>query len=323
MLLNEVRSLGHAATTRKHLSKILLSRITPFDILPDRVKKSIPSPVVALYHLASDRMLPHIAHLFSYPTVHQFEKDIDRLATRFRAVELSDVVRHLEGNGNLPDNALLLTFDDGYQEIAEVVAPVLIRKGMPAVFFLISSCIDNETMFYRNLASLLVDALSGGRVTSTMRAAAERVLDIDAHRTSIAKSILSVDYPRSGILYELASLFEIDPSTYLSKERPYLTSEEVRSLIAKGFAIGSHSIDRPHLGSLPPSEQERQVRDSIVNLEQRFGMACRAFAFPFDERGIDKATLFKLTRFVSSGLRNLASVRRLRCTCESASKTPG
>ena len=106
--------------------------------------------LLPVYHTVSDCRIPHIVNVFAYRNIKQFETDLDFLQKYYCPVSLLDLVETLRGNALLPEKSFLLTFDDGYREIAEVVAPILIKRSIPAVFFLNSAFIDNRKMFYRN-----------------------------------------------------------------------------------------------------------------------------------------------------------------------------
>ena len=73
---------------------------------------------------------------------------------------------------------------------------------------------------------------------------------------------------------------------YLLKARPYLTSQEVRSLLKQGFDIGSHSVDHPLYSELNLDEQLWQTRRSMDWLSDTFGYQCRTFSFPFRDTGV-------------------------------------
>jgi peptidoglycan/xylan/chitin deacetylase (PgdA/CDA1 family) len=64
-----------------------------------------------------------------------FERQMDQLAQRgFRALRLDEYAAALEGKVSLRGR-FLLTFDDGYSHLDEVVTPVLRRHGYSAVVF--------------------------------------------------------------------------------------------------------------------------------------------------------------------------------------------
>ena len=56
--------------------------------------------------------------------------------------------------------------------------------------------------------------------------------------------------------------------------------DQIRSLSARGFAIGSHGLDHTLLDGLPPSELERQVAGSKREIEERLGRGVDALSLP-------------------------------------------
>lgn len=57
--------------------------------------------------------------------------------------------------------------------------------------------------------------------------------------------------------------------------------DQVRELQAHGTAIGSHLCAHPDMTRLAPDEAMRQLRASKAAIEQRLGVPCDRFAYPF------------------------------------------
>jgi len=53
-----------------------------------------------------------------------------------------------------------------------------------------------------------------------------------------------------------------------------------------GFEIGAHSLDHPQMGQMESGEVVRQVLASAMDLQERFRIPIRGFAFPFSSAGI-------------------------------------
>jgi len=65
-----------------------------------------------------------------------FARDMTWLNTNgYRPVSLSDAFAMAEGPTPIEDKAITLTFDGGYRDANEYVAPILSRLGFPATFF--------------------------------------------------------------------------------------------------------------------------------------------------------------------------------------------
>ena len=115
-------------------------------------------PVIfPFYHVVSDEYLPHIRHLYRYRNVDQFEKDMDELLAIFEPLSLTEYLEEPERKRGR--RCMVLSFDDGLWECHQVIAPVLRKKGIPAVFFLNNQFIDNQGLFYRYKASIIIDRI--------------------------------------------------------------------------------------------------------------------------------------------------------------------
>jgi peptidoglycan/xylan/chitin deacetylase (PgdA/CDA1 family) len=58
---------------------------------------------------------------------------------------------------------------------------------------------------------------------------------------------------------------------------------ELRVLADAGWEIGSHTKSHPRLSSLSDSDLERELEDSRLILEERFGRPCPGLAYPYGD----------------------------------------
>ncbi|HKC11426.1 MAG TPA: polysaccharide deacetylase family protein [Vicinamibacteria bacterium] len=88
---------------------------------------------VLTYHRVND------THAHDRLTVHPqlFAAQMEALARSGRPViDLAQALPPLRGNGPLPEGALALTFDDGFEDNFTVASPILERFGLRATFFI-------------------------------------------------------------------------------------------------------------------------------------------------------------------------------------------
>jgi len=197
----------------------------------------------------------------------------------------------------------LLTFDDGYREMSDFVAPILLKKGVSATFFLNTAFIDNRQLCYLNKASLIVE-----RFEKTWSSGLEKTLRglLRSHNvlsSNITSGVLSVGYQQGELLEEIAYAMNIDFVDYLSANEPYLTSAQINKLIASGFSIGAHSIDHPVYCSLGLKDQLHQTVESVKSVREMFHLSYGVFAFPFSDYGISREFFARLS---DSGLVDLS-----------------
>lgn len=235
-------------------------------------------------HLVSDEEVPHIKHLYPFKGTKAFEDDLDYLLKHFTPVTLEDVI----SGKPLPEHSFLLTFDDGLREVSTTIAPMLLRKGVPAAFFLNSDFVDNKVLYYHFKISLMIEALETLKETST--AEARRLLQLrpDAPKSDVATALHNIKYKERALTDQLGLVFEIDFEAYLREKRPHMTSEEIENLVKKGFAVGGHSIDHPYYTELSLEEQLRQTLTSVNFVTERFKVPYKAFAFPHFDTGVSR-----------------------------------
>jgi hypothetical protein len=212
----------------------------PFWILNKLVQINI---IIPYYHIVSDSEVLSVKHLYNFKKSQQFKEDLDFLLKYYCPINLFEIIENLKTGRELPKRAFLLTFDDGFREINDVIAPILVEKGIPATFFINSAFIDNKKLCYQHKSSILVENIK--KIGS--RRLEEKIKGIllknKLESNNIKEGILSVKYQQKDILDEIADLMNVDFNDYLLKYEPYLTSDQIDNLIKNRFTIGAHSID--------------------------------------------------------------------------------
>ena len=246
------------------------------------------SLVVPFYHVVSDSHVPHVSNLYRFRTIAEFRADVEFFARNFKPVTLHDIVDDLDGNRALSGPCFHLTIDDGFSEVHDIIAPILQEYGVPATFFLNTAFLDGGGLAHYNAISVLLDQhqLHHPESAST-RARIELILAAPKRvGATLAERVRGIGYSQAGLVRELADVLQVDLDQYVRDKRPHLTSDQVASLINKGFSVGAHSHDHPLYSELPLAEQLKQTRLSIEILDNRFGVNPKAFAFPHNDGGV-------------------------------------
>lgn len=261
----------------------ILSRIfirIPFPVLRRLARINL---LIAYFHILSDEDVIHVKHLYKYKNTRQFNEDIDFILKSYSPISLRELFNSIKNSHRLPENAFLLTFDDGYREINDIVAPILLEKGIPATFFVCSAFTDNNQLWYRNKASLLIERYQRSRSTSLELKLSVLLRSRKLKFDDIPSGILSVSYLQRDLLDDIANVLEVDFNDYLHTHKPYLTSDHIKKLIENGFTMGAHSIDHPQYFLLPLEEQLRQTMKSVRFVRETFHLDYGVFSFPFSD----------------------------------------
>lgn len=236
------------------------------------------------YHIVGDEDTPHIRHLYQQRSSKLFEADLNFLLKYFQPIDLPTLIGIAKGNLPLPAKPVMhLSFDDGLRECAEVVAPILLRKGIPATFFLNSAFLDNRALMFRYKASLCMEALS--KMPEAAQKTAINKAKTLFQKGAIENATYSEESAIDAFAQEIASL---DFETFLQTQKPYMTTAQVQGLLKTGFSIGSHSIDHPLYADIPLEEQIRQTIVAQDFLRTAFQLDYKVFAFPFSDNGVKR-----------------------------------
>jgi peptidoglycan/xylan/chitin deacetylase (PgdA/CDA1 family) len=228
-------------------------------------------------------------------TPSELERELDHVAERYTTVRLQDV-----GDGTWPDNACLLTFDDGLVEHLATVAPALERRGLTGVFcppgravverkpldvqktqFLLAASKDHDELGER----ILEHVEDAGR----FRAENTPPHRFDPPATVFVKRALQDGLPeptRTEVLDELfAEIVGVDERSFA--DDVYLTADDCRGLVARGHEVVGHGWEHRRLGLLDEAEQRRELERTREFVEDVGGSW--ALCYPYGSR--DGATL--------------------------------
>ncbi|KMQ60268.1 hypothetical protein ACM46_18855 [Chryseobacterium angstadtii] len=240
-----------------------------------------------LYHCVSDDDLPHIKHVINYKNTKQFEEDLDCFSRHFQLVSWSEFKDFVQGNFRPRKKIALLTFDDGFREFYEVAVPVLERKGIYACNFINPAFIDNRDMMFRCKASLLIDRIKKIHIINH-EVYSLLSLENKADKEFLINKILNISYQEKEVLEILAEKLDVDYKAFSKEYKPYLSTEELKTLTEKGYGIAAHSWDHPKYGDLS-LEDQMKTTDQTFNYLKENGFLHETFAFPFTDFGVKKA----------------------------------
>jgi peptidoglycan/xylan/chitin deacetylase (PgdA/CDA1 family) len=242
--------------------------------IPAKTLFKLSTPVfLPFYHVVSDKKLPHILN-YNYRNSIQFERELDFFLKHFKPVSL----HYLIENPVSHEKIFHLSFDDGLNECDGVIAPILLKKGVPATFFVNAGFVDNRMLFHKYKASLILEKLKENPKKEVEKKLAVQNLS--------GTKILEAEIVQGHILDEVAGLLGIDFQNFLEQQKPYLTTGHILGLKNSGFTIGAHSFDHSEFWKISVAEQMAQVRQSMDWINTHVQPSIKAFAFPFTDSGV-------------------------------------
>jgi peptidoglycan/xylan/chitin deacetylase (PgdA/CDA1 family) len=180
---------------------------------------------------------------------------------------------------------VLLTFDDGFRNHAEVVAPILRKHRVPAIFFVPSRhATPGRYLWFNHLLALERHFTGNGFVFRGQPVGMAPEQRHDSIKRLSAALLGLAPHPASmyeAIERELPPLEEFVPAKDVIDLYAGMTPEQIGDLASDPlFTVGAHTVDHPLLSRCAPHEAVRQIQENKSWLEQITDRPCIAIAYP-------------------------------------------
>lgn len=232
-------------------------------------------------------------------SVADFRRQMQLVAQRFEPIRLGQLAQALDGGAALPRDAVVVTFDDGYDDNYRHAFPILRELGVPATFFVSTGHIDSGLPYaYDWLVHMIlctpaaapaIPELGLAWTRDSGRAQRRRLGQLALDRLkaldAAAQAALIERLEREWAMPRAAGMADCAPMSWA----------QLREMHAAGYEIGSHGVHHRMLAKLPQAELEAELRDSKAALERELGTGAALIAYPvggddaFDARVIQSA----------------------------------
>lgn len=267
--------------------------------------------IFPFYHVVTDHPSPCIKHLFPVTTEKQFKRDLDFLLRNFSPAGYPEVKNFLEKEKKADKPLFFLSFDDGFAECNEIIAPILKAKGIPAAFFINPDFVGNKQLSHRQKVSLIIDKILQPDNSILEKRAGKLTPSPISGKATLIQWVKSLTITDTELIHDMASIYDVDFVKALDTYQPYMSLAQIQQLKADGFIIGSHSLNHPEFNLLSEEEMKQQIEGSFQYLENQLHTEYRVFSFPFHDIGIPSSFFNFLVHevnveasFGTSGIKN-------------------
>ena len=222
-------------------------------------------------------------------------------------VTMEEVLSAVAGQHILPENALLLTFDDGYIDNYLYAMPVLQEFGVQGSFFIpgktfsTHQLLDVNKIHYvlasaeetRRLSELLNDVFAKmqeyrskefcypeNQVLFDKYASASR---FDSAEIVFIKQMLQTalpEYVRNKISSDLFKKYVGVSEKQLAYEL-YMNADQIRTMKRNGMYIGIHGYDHYWLGNLPREQMEADIDKALEVMDEFIDTDAWVMNYPY------------------------------------------
>ncbi len=233
---------------------------------------------ILVYHRVNDDHDP----FFPATPIGVFARQMDYLASYFNVLSLEDAVQRMK-NRDIPDNAIVVTFDDGYRDNYINAFPILKELSIQATIFLTTDCVDSRRVLwhdrifsaFRETKVLFLRSFGRDLKEYPLRTLEEKLFA----QQEVLKFVRSLDDTERLLWVDrLINLFEVEDR----KQAPdlMLRWNEIRAMHQNGISFGSHTVTHPILSRLSIDKARVEIYESKRILEEKLETPVRTFAYP-------------------------------------------
>ncbi len=246
--------------------------------------------MILCYHRIAD-LTPDSHALCTPPEI--FRAHMRALRERFTPIALDDLIS-AAASGEIPDDAVAVTFDDGYLDALTIASPILGEFDIPATFFVNSDRLDQpHERWWDILERAYLEPGTSAERLAALDELNRRAWTIDARgQAQLVADVLS------------SSGFEAAPRD----SHRVITADELRELASRpGHAIGGHTTHHLALTTHAADVKRKEIFADKAALEEVLGRPVRLFSYPYGDFDAETVALvgeagYRAAMTVESGL---------------------
>jgi peptidoglycan/xylan/chitin deacetylase (PgdA/CDA1 family) len=240
---------------------------------------------------------------FPYPSIfgktpEEFKQQLIRLKSISHFVSQDDIVSSLAGGKQLPENATIITFDDGLKEQYDLALPILDELNIPAIFYVNTSNIIEKRVQSVHKVHMVRSVCAPLKIVNTILEMNPTIADFILDESIIEKAVTHYIYDdkdTARLKYILNFILDTNTQTILmdklfvdlfrgmetSLHKELYMSIEMLSILSERGYLGSHGHTHRPIGLLPIEEQYAEIALSQEILSNNFGKKIQSFSFPY------------------------------------------
>ncbi len=243
----------------------------------------------------------------AYPLIKGLELDLfcaqlEYMRRHYNPVSVEGLLASGRGGDPIPPGSILLTFDDGFSEHHEHVAPLLRRFGFSGAFYppscsvlerrmldvhkihYVLACTGDPSDLAERIEAFILDAPAGQGLlpVAEYRERHWRSSRFDPAEVIYVKRMLQHGLPaplRSEICDELFREHVSSDAADFA-DSLYLDPDQLREMVGWGMHVGSHGHDHVWLEHLPCEGQKADIQRSLTMLTQIGADTDWSFCYP-------------------------------------------
>ena len=206
-----------------------------------------------------------------------FEEQIKYLAKNYHIISFNELYSYCNEEEKIPENCILITFDDGYKDNYSVAYPILKKYNLKATIALTTGHIGSQELFWWDKIAYYINKTEVSHI-STKDLGKISLKNKEKAIRNIQEKLKNIDnHTKNKILNE------IEKKSGLSKpeiEDLFLSWEEIKEMSKNDITFAAHTVTHPIITRLSLSEAKKEIIDSKQEIEYRINEKVNVFVYP-------------------------------------------
>lgn len=223
-----------------------------------------------------------------------FERQMEFIKGKMTPVSLIDIIDWLLKKKTIPQRAVAITFDDGYEDNFINGYPILRKFDIPATIFLTSGHIETTKVFWWDKVNEIIRKTNrpyinlrdfqGFARNGYIYSPGSIMLNNGQSKMQAIKTITELfktfEYNR---INEAVALLQktIDVEEREISGPPMLNWHQIREMSNNGIDFGAHTVTHVNLAGVSPDQAEEEINDSKRIIEENINKPVHGFAYPY------------------------------------------
>jgi len=278
----------------KNIIKSGLALCSKYGVTSSYRRKSMGA-CIFMYHGFSEGVEKGLEnHSRLHLDIKGFRDSAKMFAKHYNVISLQELADLMDSGKQVPDNTVVLTFDDGYASNYHLAFPVLKEFGLHATVFTSTAFVEKEMYQWPDRIEYAIDRTRRDTLSLDFKC-----LPMTVDLSSIAKrkqALVMLDsvlktIPQDEHLDSIAHIEERAGVALADEKNPAaiyqaLSWEQVRELEASDHvSIGAHTHTHPILGRCSEELARKDMEQCIGLLRRKVGIENPTFAYPNGQAG--------------------------------------
>ena len=210
------------------------------------------------------------------------------MKNNFNIISLFDLHTRIVRSLPIPDNSVVLTIDDGYEDFYRYAYPVLLRHSIPATIFVTTDFIDRKIWLWPDKLDYILKETNCKEGSIQINDPPLLIQTNNKENRNKAWSViadhcLTMDRQQcDAFIAELAMLLGVSVPAHSSEDYKPLSWEQIVEMAENGIEIGSHTCTHSRLTNITSSEDlTLELEYSKKRIENVINKCVTAFSYPF------------------------------------------